>query len=147
MASENAIAVLLLNGSLVLFMGMVVGVPYGVLRAKDARPESHENWRISHSQNIQNGMLLLLVAACVPHVELSEPTLRAMVYLLVVAAYTDMAAWLIRPITGQSGLLPAGPPANLAVFALFGITVVGQFGGIALLIWGAWSRYALVPST
>ncbi len=146
MSTSHAIAVLVLNGAVIFFVGMVVGIPYGVLRARRSKLEAQENWRVSHVQNLQNGMLLLIAGACAPHIDLSESAMQAMVYLLVAAAYCDMSAWIIRPITGQPGLLPAAPAANLAVFALFGITVIGQFGGVVLLIWGAWFRYAVPGS-
>jgi len=142
LSTDHAIAVLLLNGAVVFFVGMLVGIPYGLLRARQSNPEAQENWRVSHAQNLQNGFLLLIVGVCASHLDLSDLAMQAMVYLLVVAAYCDMAAWLIRPVTGHTGFLPAPPAANLAAFALFGITLLGQFAGIGLLIYGAWARYA-----
>lgn len=141
MSVDHALTLLLLHGAIVFFVGMLVGIPYGVLRAREDRPEAEANWRVSHTQNLQNGLLLLVVAACAPHLELSGSAMRAMVYLLVVAAYCDMAAWIIRPVTGQAGLVPAPPATNIAVFALFALTLLGQFVGIALVIYGAWVRY------
>lgn len=142
MSTDQAISVLLLNGAIVFFVGMLVGLPYGIIRARQTHPESHDDWRISHTQNLQNGMLLLIVGLCAPYLLLSEGAMRAMVYLLVVAAYTDMAAWIVRPLSGHPGLLTDPPLANRAVFAFFGLTVVGQFAGFALVVYGAWARFA-----
>lgn len=142
MSTEHAITLLVLNGAIVFFVGMIVGFPYGAVRVRGGDAETASNWRISHTQNLQNGLLLLVIGACAPYVTLSTLELQAMVYLLVTAAWCDMLAWLIRPLTGHEGLLPAPPAANFAVFALFGITVLGQLIGIALLIYGAAVRWA-----
>jgi len=142
MSDPHAIATLLLNGAAVFFAGMLAGLPYGVLRVRQNRPEAEANWRIAHVQNLQNGLLLLLIGVSVPHLELTALAMQSMVYLLVLAAYCDMAAFVIRPVTGHAGLLPEPPAANLAVFALFSVTLVGQFVGVALVIYGAWVRWA-----
>lgn len=143
MSTDHAISLLLLNGGLVFFAGMLVGVPYGVLRARGASEEILDNWRISHAQNLQNGFLLLIVGVCAPYIDLSSTWLAAMVYLLIVAAYCDMGAWWIRPLTGHAGLTPEPPVLNILAFALFNLTLLGQFAGISLFIYGAWSRWVL----
>ncbi len=142
MPTDHAIGLLVLNGALVFFVGMLVGIPYGIIRVRKSNPEAAENWRVSHAQNLQNGLLLLLVGACAPYLTLPGLAMQSMVYLLVIAAYADMVAWLIRPVTGHAGLVPELPLANFAVFACFGVTLLGQFAGIALLIYGAWARYS-----
>lgn len=121
---------------------MLAGLPYGVLRVRGGTPESLNNWRVAHVQNLQNGFLLLVVGACTIYLELSDSATALMVYLLVVAAYTDMGAWLIRPVTGHAGLLPTPPIANVATFVLFSVTLLGQFIGMTVFIYGAYGRWA-----
>lgn len=142
MVSDHAIAVLVLNGAIVFFVGMLVGIPYGVLRVRGASAAAQDNWRIAHVQNLQNGLLLLVVAACTPYTELPMSATAFMVYSLVVAAYCDMAAWLIRPLTGHTGFLPEPPTPNLLVFALFSVTLLGQFSGFSTFIYGAWVHWS-----
>ncbi|MEM7412143.1 MAG: hypothetical protein AAF430_18085 [Myxococcota bacterium] len=137
MSEDRALAALLLHGGIVFFIGMLVGVPYGVLRARGTPAEDLDDWRISHAQNLQNGFLLLFAGLCAPHLSLGTTATAWMVASLVVAAYTDMLAWLIRPLTGHSGLLPNPPLTNLTAFACFNVTIVGQFVGMAIFVWGA----------
>ncbi len=146
MSTEHAASVLILNGAIVFFVGMLVGLPYGVLRARGGSEEALDNWRISHVQNLQNGMLLLIAGVCASYIDLSASLLGFMTLVLVVAAYTDMGAWIIRPLTGHTGVLPDPPAANRAVFGLFNITLLGQFVGIAILIYGAWSRWTTIAA-
>ena len=91
-----------------------------------------------------NGFLLLIVGACASHLELSSFIFLAMTTLLIAAAYTDMVAWLVRPITGHAGLLPEMPVANMVVFVCFSLTIVGQLVGFSLFVFGAWSRYQTI---
>ena len=138
---ERAIAVLVLNGGIVFFVGMLAGLPYGVLRVRGASDQTLDDWRVAHVQNLQNGLLLLIAGACTVYVELSPFATTVMVWLLVVAAYCDMGAWFIRPITGHSGLLPEPPVANAVAFTLFSATIVGQFAGVGLFVFGAAQRW------
>jgi len=142
MSTDHAISLLLLNGGLVFFVGMLVGVPYGVLRVRGESEETLDNWRVSHAQNLQNGMLLLIVGVCASYLELSATLMATMTWLLVAAVYCDMVAWWIRPLTGHKGLVPDPPPLNILAFGLFNLTLIGQFSGMALFIYGAWSRFA-----
>ena len=142
MSEDHAIATLVLHGSVVFFAGMLAGLPYGALRVRGGTPESLNNWRVAHVQNLQNGLLLLIAGACTSYLDLAAAAAAVMVYSLVIAAYTDMGAWLIRPITGHTGLLPTPPIANVAAFILFSVTLLGQFIGVAIFIYGAFERWA-----
>ena len=138
MASSEHATLLVLHGGLLLFVGMAVGVPYALAAIADAGSEAAANWRVAHVQNLQNGMLLLLVAACSSYLALSTSAFQAMTWILVVAAYCDMVGWFVRAMTGHRGLEPKPPAANLLVCALFGLTALGQFVGILVFIFGAW---------
>ena len=129
---------LVLHGGIVLFVGMLAGLRYGAALVRDPDTPTARDWRIVHVQNLQNGMLLLLAAACASYLRLSPSALSLMAWLFVVSAYTDMAAWFVRAGTGHSGMLPTPPAGNVVVFALFGVTMLGQFGAVALLVFGAW---------
>ena len=129
---------LALHGGVVLLVGLLVGFPYGAALVAKADPVSVQNWRVAHVQNLQNGMLLLLVAACSSYLHLSLCVANLMAWLLIAAAYCDMLAWFIRATTGHPGLWPTPPLPNVLVFALFGLTVAGQLSGICILVLGAW---------
>lgn len=130
--------VLVLHGGVVLLVGLLVGFPYGAALVAKTDPVSVQNWRVAHVQNLQNGMLLLLIAACSTSLRLSQGAAGLMAWLLVVAAYCDMLAWFIRAATGHSGLLPTPPLPNRLVFALFGVTGAGQLVGLCIFLFGAW---------
>jgi len=146
MSIDHATSVLILNGAIVFFVGMLVGLPYGVLRVRGGSEDVLDDWRIAHVQNLQNGFLLLIVGVCTTYLDLSATLLTWMVYLLVAAAYCDMGAWLIRPITGHKGLVPSPPITNIGAFALFSLTLLGQFAGLGVFIVGAWAGWAGVSS-
>jgi CDP-diglyceride synthetase len=129
---------LVLHGGVVLLVGLLVGFPYGAAVVAKAEPASVQNWRLAHVQNIQNGMLLLLIAACSSYLRLSLEVAALMAWLLIGAAYCDMLALFIRAATGHPGLLPKSPLPNVLVFALFGLTLVGQLSGICIFVFGAW---------
>jgi len=130
-------AFLVFHGGVVLLVGMLVGFPYGAAKVAGKDPVKEQNWRLAHNQNLQNGMLLLLVGACASLLQLGAG-LAFMAWLLIAAAYCDMLALFIRAKTGHAGLLPSGPLANVIVFALFGGVLVGQLAGAVIFIYGAW---------
>ena len=138
---EHTAVVFMLNGAIVFFAGMLAGFPYGLVLVAKNDSQAESNWRIAHSQNLQNGMLLLLVGACLPYLTLSQLSTELLLWSLVAAAYLDMTAWFIRATTGHSGLVPEPPLLNLVVVSLFGLTVIGQIVGIGIFIFGAWSAW------
>ena len=126
--------VLTLHGGILLLVGMLGGLGYGAVLVWGMDAEAIANWRIVHVQNLQNGMLLLLVAACAGFTALSSGAFRAITWILVVAAYCDGTAWFIRAATGHTGVMPGPPVANQIVFALFVITVAAAEAAVGLAI-------------
>jgi hypothetical protein len=134
-------AALVFHGGVVLLVGMLVGFPYGAVQVAGKDPVKEQNWRLAHNQNLQNGMLLLIVGACAGLLQLGAGR-TVMAWLFIFAAYCDMAALFIRARTGYTGRLPSGPLPNAATFALFCGVLVGQLGGALLFIYGAWRAIA-----
>jgi hypothetical protein len=124
---------LLLNGAIVLLIGLVAGVPYA--RVLDRNSAGAERaWRVAHSGLTMGGTLLIALSAAMSRIELGDTTEALVAYSFIVSGYAfavalPFAGWLARratlssPATASSRLVTIG---NLigAVTSLIGAVVL-----------------------
>lgn len=92
-------------------------------------PGSEKAWRMTHLEGVLNGLMLWLLAAVVPAMDLSVQQARKVVRALIVTAWTFPIASLFDALFPDSrGLRFGGPVTNFIPFFLF-------YVGILALVW------------
>ena len=93
-------------------------------------------WRMAHMEGLLNGMLALLAAGVWDALVLSAGQRRWLALSLIFAGYGNVIASIIGAFFGVRGLAMALPFANLVVYTLFVLAIVGVLIGVVLLIRG-----------
>lgn len=127
---------LALHGTIVILLGLLAGFPYAFV-ATGMMAGEERAWRMAHAEGIQNGMLMLAVSGAAGHLVLGERRSRLCVLGLVVAGYGNVAASVIGAASGNRGLEFAPPVANVVVYLLFVVAVVGVVSSLVLVALGA----------
>jgi hypothetical protein len=80
---------------------------------------------------------MLAAAGIAGQLRLDDRRSALCAWSLVAAGYGNVVASILGAATGNRGLAFAPPVANLAVYLLFVVAIVGVFAGLALVITGA----------
>jgi len=132
-----------LHGTVVILLGLLAGFPYAFV-VTGAMQGEERAWRMAHSEGLQNGMLLLAVSGVAGLLVLDERRSRICAWSLIVAAYGNVIASVIGASTGTRGLELALPAANVVVYVLFVVAILGVLASLLLVAIGA--RNALLAS-
>jgi hypothetical protein len=128
---------LLFHGAVVLLVGLLTGLPFGMAIADGWGEESVRAWRVAHTGLVGGGVVLIAIAGALRHVRLGPSAAAWLVWSLVVTVYAAVIALGLGPILGVRGLEPTPPSANLLVFAANIVLAVGAFIATVLLVGGA----------
>jgi len=130
---------LIFHGSVILFVGLLCGAPYGraIVRGK---PEATVHaWRVAHLSLPIGGILLFALAAVVPQLQLSFSLVALMVWAFVVSGYAFAVALPLGAHYGHRGLTSKPPFLNRVVFAGNVVGATGSLFAAVLLVWGAYA--------
>jgi hypothetical protein len=131
---------LVLHGAVVLFLGLLCGMPYGAAIVSGWGDEPVRAWKLAHMEGVQNGILLLALAGASSVLALGRGGERALVWGAVLAAYGNVLGAGLGAITGYRGLAPEGPLANGLVFLAFMFGMWGVLIAVPVAAFGAWKR-------
>lgn len=135
---------MVLHGALVVVIGLLAGLPYAfVLTGAWAGEE--RAWRMAHLEGVLNGLLVLAVAAAGDALVLSARAQAVLAISLIGMAYANVLASILGASFGVRGLSASGPPANVAVYLLFWLAIVGVFVGLGCAVGGARRRLSGRP--
>ncbi len=125
---------LVLHGTIVILLGMIAGFPYAgaVTGGEDPRA-----WRMAHLEGVLNGLVMIAIGAAGSLIELGTGLQRLLFWSLVVTGYGNVLASILAATSGQRGLQPDGPLANVLVFGGFLLAVVGVLIALLLVVFGA----------
>ncbi|HEX6267377.1 MAG TPA: hypothetical protein VFZ81_10825 [Burkholderiales bacterium] len=125
------------NGFLALLLGLACGAPLGGAINRGAGEETVRAWRVAHSSLVNGGVMLLAVAAVLPHIALSGGGRLAASILLSVAVYAFSFALVFGACTGHRGLQKAAAAQGNLVYYANLLGAVLSFLAVALLVYGA----------
>ena len=128
---------LLFHGSIVLFIGLLSGIPMGSAINRKKGEEAVRAWRVAHSGLIMDGLLMLIIALIVPYLQVGELAVWTLVWVLVISGYGFVMALPLGAWKGYRGLVPKPHGINTIVYAGNVIGVVGSLVGIAIVIFGS----------
>ena len=132
----------ILHGAIVLFVGLVCGIPFGSVAAR-AGDEAARAWRVAHAGGAALGVMLIAIAAVLPRLRLTDLVASLLAWSLIVSAYSFTAGVVLAAITGARGLRAGGSAANVLVFLAYLVGALGTLLAVALTIAGA--AAALAP--
>jgi hypothetical protein len=130
---------LIFHGSLILLVGLLCGAPFGRAIVRRKSEATVQAWRVAHSSLTAGGVLLLALAAVVPHLLLSPFAMGAMVWAFVASAYAFAAALPLGAHYGHRGLTSGPPNLNRVVYFGNVLGAVGSLAGAVVLLWGAYA--------
>ena len=128
MSERNQIQ-MLFHGAIVLFLGLVFGLPFGAALAADWGGESVRAWRVAHSGMVAVGLMLIAIGAALRHLVLGHRKASWVVWSLVVSAYAFTLAVLLQGVAGMRGFQPTGPTLNFVAFTCNMAGVLGSLMG------------------
>ena len=128
-------AYLLLNGSIVILVGLLTG-----LSLKTAIVKQKENvnaWRVAHSVLVMDGLLMLIVGMTVPHLFLDGWAVWILVGSLIAAGYGFVIAFTLGAWKRVRGLTVKPYGLNTLLFAAHLIGAAGSLLGVMIIIYGS----------
>jgi hypothetical protein len=125
-----------LHGTVVILLGLLAGFPYALV-VTGAMGGEERAWKMAHGEGIQNGLVILAVAGIGGRLALDERRSALCASALIAAGYGNVIASMIGAFSGNRGLAFALPVANLVVYFLFIVAIVGVLAGLGLVVSGA----------
>jgi len=138
---ESCTKCLLLNGSVVLLVGLLSGVPMGLTIIQKKGRETIRAWRVAHSTLIMDGLLVIIVGLVVPSLSLGELASWILVWSLVISAYGFVLALTIGAWKGYRGLTPEPYGINTILYGGHIIGALGSLVGVVMLIYGLFRAF------
>ena len=132
---RQPIAYLLLNGSIVILVGLLNGLP---LKAAIVKQRENVNaWRVAHSVLVMDGLLMLIVGITVPHLFLDGCAVWVLVWSLIAAGYGFVTAFSLGALKGIRGLTVKPYGLNTVLFAAHLIGAAGSLVGVMIMTYGS----------
>ena len=144
--SESNVRWLVLNGGLILMLGLVTGMLYGQVVIAElggqssAVPGDIRGWKMAHMECLLNGCLIIAIAAACKQMVLSPRVSFVIVWGLWVCGWTNAIASSLAAWTGGRGAFYTGLDWNSLVHVLFFLGVLGVIAAVVALVIGAY-RY------
>jgi hypothetical protein len=124
---------LLLNGAIVLLIGLLCGAPYG-MAIKRQNEELIRAWKLAHSSLSLGGATMIAIAACFNGLGNQEIFKWIISISYIISGYGFCFAMLSEPFLGQRGLSWSGTRNNKIVYAGNSIGALGSLAGTIVLV-------------
>jgi hypothetical protein len=130
---------LVLNGAVVLLVGLLSGAPMGSAINKRKGEDIVRGWRVAHSGLVMGGIMLLGIASIIPKLALSEGAAATLALAFFVSSVGFTVALPLGAWKQHRGLKPK--PSGINTLVYLG-NIVGAWGsviGTLIVIVGAWN--------
>ncbi|HYW18937.1 MAG TPA: hypothetical protein VE956_06390 [Nodularia sp. (in: cyanobacteria)] len=133
----NSLAIqLTLHGAIVILVGLLAGIPYGVAINKKQDENVIRAWRVAHSGLSMGGTTMIAVSAVLSNLQLDLIFTSALVWSFVVSGYEFCVALPYGAWVGYRGLTLEEPKQNQVVYAGNMVGAIGSLIGTLALIFG-----------
>jgi hypothetical protein len=130
---------IILHGAILLFAGLVCGVPFAVAAGHAWGEEPVRAWRVAHTGAVTIGVALLAIGGIVHRLDLGKGARRVLLFSLLVAGYTFGFGIVIAAVGGTRGLAPTAPALNVVVFLVYMAGTMATFVASSLVTAGAYT--------
>jgi len=127
---------LLFNGSIVLLVGLLSGVPMGVAIIQKKGESTIHAWRVAHSTLIMDGLMMIILGFVAPDLPLSKFAISIFVWALMISGYGFIFALTMGASIGHRGLTPTPYGINTALYGCHIIGALGSLIGVVIFIFG-----------
>lgn len=113
---DDSARYLVLHGTIILFIGLLCGAPYG--RAINERDETHivHSWRVAHLSLPLGAILMFAVAPLLASFTVVREIKQLIADSLIVSGYSFCVSLPLAAMVGHRGLSYRGPFKAKAVF-------------------------------
>lgn len=133
----NQLAIhLTLHGGIVLLIGLLSGIPYGVAINQKTHEDIVRGWRVAHSGLSMGGTTMIAFSAVLSNLELNPLFSAILVWSYVISGYGFCIALPYGAWVGHRGLANDGPVQNKIVYTGNMIGAIGSLVGTLLLVFG-----------
>ena len=127
---------LLVHGLIVLFIGVLSGIPFWFAIIFNRTKGAVSAWRVAHSTLIASGLLMVVVSLIYSHLALSSELGSLVAWFFIVSGYGFVFAFVIGAWIGRRGLTPWPLGVDTVLFAGHFIGAVGALLGMCILLYG-----------
>jgi len=130
--NANSRARLIFHGAIVLFVGLLCGVP-----ATAGAEGTFEGWRAAHLGLLTAGIWLLAMSTVLPALVLERREAAGLFWSLITTGYGLMTGLLLGAAIGIRAIQPGGSPVHWVAFMGNVSGVLGALLAVLLTIQGA----------
>jgi len=128
---------LIFHGVIIILIGLFSGLIYWQAIIRNKRSEVLRGWRIAHVFLVIEGMFIVIVGLCIPHLVLSALAVRVLVWTVATSGYGFAWAFIGGAWMENRGLTPKPYGLNTILFLGHFIGAGGTLIGVAMVIYGS----------
>ncbi len=113
---ETPARYLLFHGSIVLLVGLLCGMPYGIAITRKQGDEVIRAWKLAHGALSLGGTTMIAMAAILSSLQVAEMIQWLLAAALITSGYGFCFALTLEPFVGDRGLFWTGVWSNKVVF-------------------------------
>lgn len=129
---------LLFHGSIVLLIGLLCGIPYGMAITQKQSDEAIRAWKLAHGALSLGGTTLIGIAAILSSLKVNELIQWLLSITLIVSGYGFCFALTMEPFAGDRGLSWTGVWSNKVVFVGNVIGALSSLIGSVILVYASY---------
>ena len=129
---------LLFHGVIVLLLGLLAGIPYGIAINRNGNERLIEAWRVAHAAIPMGAILMIAISAVFSELTVLISIKWSIAILYILSGYSFASALLIAPVVGYRGLSSKGPATAKLVYTGNIIGALTSLSATILLLYAAW---------
>jgi hypothetical protein len=127
---------LTLHGSIVLLIGLLSGIPYGIAINQKKNEDIARAWRVAHSGLSMGGTTMISISAVLNNLELNAVLSLILVGTFAISGYGFCIALPYGAWVGHRGLSIESPVKNKVVYVGNMVGAIGSLIGTLILVFG-----------
>ncbi|MCX8109146.1 MAG: M28 family peptidase [Verrucomicrobiae bacterium] len=128
---------LLFNGTVVLLVGLLAGLPLWWTTLQNTSGTARGAWRVAHATLVVHGVWMLCVATALPRLDLTHSARWVLAWSMIGAGYGFVIAMILGSWTGRRGLSPKPWGFNTLLFVGHAVGATGSLLAALLMLSGA----------
>ena len=135
---ETPARYLLFHGSIVLLIGLLCGMPYGIAITRKQGDEAIRAWKLAHGSLSLGGTTMIAMAGILSSLQVTDMIQWLLAAALIVSGYGFCFALTLEPFVGDRGLSWTGVWSNKVVFIGNVIGALSSLIGSVVLVYASY---------